>query len=36
MTNSFLKEKNDLDFGSLESGDLLLVANPSEFLRLFA
>lgn len=35
MANSLLKEKNDLDFGPLEPGDLLLEANPNEFLRLF-
>jgi len=30
MANPLLKEKNDLDFGSLEPGDLLLVANPTD------
>ena len=30
MANSCLKEKNDLDFGSLEPGDLFLVANPTD------
>lgn len=30
MANSLLKEKNDLDFGFLEPGDLLLVANPTD------
>jgi uncharacterized protein YycO len=30
MANPLMKEKNDLDFGSLEPGDLLLVANPTD------
>ncbi|MFQ6000336.1 MAG: hypothetical protein ACE5LG_01560, partial [Anaerolineae bacterium] len=30
MANSLLKETNDLDFGSLEPGDLLLAANPTD------
>ncbi len=30
MANPLLKEENDLDFGSLEPGDLLLVANPTD------
>jgi len=35
MTDFLLKGKSDLDFGSLEPGDLLLVANPTEPLQLF-